>query len=235
MTSCSRRAFVGTLGSCVAHTALMSMGAPPLMRKLFAAVPKGSVIAREPWGRLEQVGPGLWAMVSTPLAGDRESGAWRTLSNGGIVAGRDGVVVIEAFATPEGARWIAEAAQELTGRLPTDVVVTHYHGDHTRGISGYGDVGEPIRASAPRRRRAGCLAIVRRYRKRRWPRVSLRRSISAIGPYGSFLAPGTRPATSRSRSMNPMSFGAATWYGTDCSPTTSMRLLRSSPKASATY
>lgn len=145
MTSCSRRAFVGTLGSCVAHTALMSLGAPRLMRKLFAAVPQGSVIASEPWGRLEEVGPGLWAMVSTPLAGSRESGAWRTLSNGGIVAGRDGVVVIEAFATPEGALWIAEAAQQLTGRPPAEVVVTHYHGDHTRGISGYGDLEAPVR------------------------------------------------------------------------------------------
>jgi len=93
----------------------------------------GRVVAREPFGRLEQVGEGLWAFVSTPLSGD-----YTTVSNGGIIAGRYGVLVVEAFQTPEGAAWIARQARELTGRWPTHVLVTHYHGDHSRGVEGYG-------------------------------------------------------------------------------------------------
>jgi glyoxylase-like metal-dependent hydrolase (beta-lactamase superfamily II) len=69
-------------------------------------------------------------MISTPLE-DR-----RTLCNGGIVAGSDGVVLIEAFGSPEGASWMAEQARNLTGRWPDHVVVTHYHGDHVSGLPG---------------------------------------------------------------------------------------------------
>lgn len=88
------------------------------------------MVSSEPWGRIERVADGIWALVSNPLA-DRT-----TLCNGGIVAGRRGVVVVEAFATEEGARWMAGEARRLTGRDPTHFVVTHYHGDHTGGLSG---------------------------------------------------------------------------------------------------
>jgi glyoxylase-like metal-dependent hydrolase (beta-lactamase superfamily II) len=76
-------------------------------------------------------------MISTPLAGPRGTDSWRTVCNGGIVAGDREVLAIEAFATPEGATWLAAAAQRLTGRPPTLAVVTHFHGDHTGGIPGY--------------------------------------------------------------------------------------------------
>jgi glyoxylase-like metal-dependent hydrolase (beta-lactamase superfamily II) len=79
-------------------------------------------------------------MVSTPLA-DR-----RTLCNGGIVAGSDGVVLVEAFGSPEGAAWMAEQARALTGRWPDHVVVTHYHGDHVSGLPGAFSVEETPRA-----------------------------------------------------------------------------------------
>jgi len=78
------------------------------------------------------VGEGLWALVSTPLGGD-----YTTVSNGGIIAGTNGVLVIEALQTPEGARWMAEKARELTGKWPTHVLVTHYHGDHSNGAEGF--------------------------------------------------------------------------------------------------
>jgi glyoxylase-like metal-dependent hydrolase (beta-lactamase superfamily II) len=88
----------------------------------------GRIIAREPWGTLEQVGEGIWAMLSTPLA-DRT-----TLCNGGLIAGRDGVLMIEAFGSEAGARWMSDQSLALTGRRPTQVLVTHYHADHTAGI-----------------------------------------------------------------------------------------------------
>jgi len=110
---------------------LMAAASPWLARELWAAQERFPVVAREPWGRLERVADGVWALVSTPLEGDRT-----TLCNGGIVAGRAGVLVVEAFQTDAGARWMAERARDLTGRSPTHVVVTHYHADHTNGIRG---------------------------------------------------------------------------------------------------
>jgi glyoxylase-like metal-dependent hydrolase (beta-lactamase superfamily II) len=77
----------------------------------------------------------VWALVSTPLAGG--ANAMRTFSNGGIVAGKSGVVIVEGFGSGDGARWMMEQARTLTGRPPTHVVVTHYHGDHSAGLLGY--------------------------------------------------------------------------------------------------
>jgi glyoxylase-like metal-dependent hydrolase (beta-lactamase superfamily II) len=148
-----RRTFVGAATSCAAHLLSISAVATARARRAFAATPQGRVVARELWGRLEEVGPGLWAMISTPLAGDRESGAWRTVSNGGIIAGRDDVLVVEATATDDGARWLAEQARELTGRRPTVGVVTHFHGDHCGGLAGYRDDAWQVGVRATRKTR----------------------------------------------------------------------------------
>jgi glyoxylase-like metal-dependent hydrolase (beta-lactamase superfamily II) len=93
----------------------------------------------EPWGRLEAVGEGAWALVSTPL--NDHPDARRTLCNGGIVAGGEGVLVVEAFGSPAGAAWMAEEAVRLTGRPPTHVALTHYHGDHVTGAVGFVESG----------------------------------------------------------------------------------------------
>ena len=90
------------------------------------------MVAREPFGSLEKVADGVWALISTPLGGDRT-----TLSNGGIIAGRNAVLAIEGFNQPIGAAWLAGKARELTGRWPTHVAVTHYHSDHSNGVAGY--------------------------------------------------------------------------------------------------
>ena len=133
----SRRDFVRRSASCAAHVGLMTAVAPLRARRLWAAQERFPVVASEPWGRIERVAEGVWALVSNPLV-DRT-----TLCNGGIVAGRSGVVVIEAFGSEAGARWMAEQATRLTGRAPTHVVVTHYHGDHTGGLRGSMVRGEP--------------------------------------------------------------------------------------------
>jgi glyoxylase-like metal-dependent hydrolase (beta-lactamase superfamily II) len=110
----------------------------PLSAKLaWAHSPLGTVVAREPFGSLEKIGDGVWALISTPLTGDST-----TVSNGGIIAGRNGVLAIEGFNRPAGAQWLAAKAKELTGKWPTHVVLTHYHGDHSNGIAGYQRDGE---------------------------------------------------------------------------------------------
>lgn len=100
---------------------------------LFASSPEDSPAPRirqeTPWGRLEEVADGIWALVSTPLEDAT------TLCNGGIVAGRDGVLLVEAYGSPEGLLWMARQARARTGRWPDRIVVTHYHGDHTAGLA----------------------------------------------------------------------------------------------------
>ncbi len=136
----SRRDFLGTAGSCAAHLALAASFAPSALRAAWTAPTFGSVVAREPWGKVERVADGVWALISAPLSGDRT-----TLSNGGIIAGRDGVLAIEGFFTSQGARWMASQARQLTGRWPTHVVLTHYHADHANGVDGYIAEGFPTR------------------------------------------------------------------------------------------
>ena len=132
MSRISRRDFVARSSSCAAHLALAAAVAPDVLRSAWAHAPLGTVVAREPFGSLEQVADGIWALISTPLGGDRT-----TVSNGGIISGRSGVIAIEGFNEPAGASWLAAKARELTGRSPTHVVVTHYHADHANGVAGY--------------------------------------------------------------------------------------------------
>lgn len=127
---CTRREFVAGAGSCAVHLGLMAAASPFFARRAWASQERFPVVASEPWGRIERVDEGIWALVSTPL----QDGT--TLCNGGIVAGRGGVVVIEAFGSDAGAAWAYEQATRLAGRRPTHVLLTHYHSDHTAGLRG---------------------------------------------------------------------------------------------------
>jgi len=121
----------------------MGATSPLWSRKLAAAQERFQVIVREPWGRIERIADGVWALVSDPMR-DR-----KTICNGGIIAGSNGVVVIEAFGSDEGAVWMSEQARLLTGRMPTHVVLTHYHSDHTGGLRGMMGQGEPELMATP--------------------------------------------------------------------------------------
>ncbi|GIL40880.1 MBL fold metallo-hydrolase [Roseiterribacter gracilis] len=122
--------------SCGAYLLAAFGTASAATRRAFAAPGDADPAAVASFARLERVADGVWAVISTPYSptGERER---TTLSNGGIVAGRDAVLVIEGFNTPEGAAWLSDQALRLTGRRPTHVAVTHYHFDHVGGLSGY--------------------------------------------------------------------------------------------------
>ena len=130
--NCDRREFLARSSSCAAHIALAAAVAPEALRAVWARSATVNVVAREPFGTLEKITDGIWALVSTPLNGDRT-----TVSNGGLVAGRNGVLAIEGFQMPAGAQWLATKAKELTGKWPTHVAITHYHADHANGVAGY--------------------------------------------------------------------------------------------------
>ncbi len=146
MTS-SRRDFLRVSGGCIAHLALASACAPLMTRRRWTA-PAHPTAATAPFARLDLIGRDTWALVSTPLGGDRT-----TFANGGIIAGRTGVIAVEGFYRPAGAEWLAQRARELTGRWPTHVVLTHYHTDHAGGLAGYANAGAlpKVRATAKTR------------------------------------------------------------------------------------
>jgi glyoxylase-like metal-dependent hydrolase (beta-lactamase superfamily II) len=125
-----RRQFLQAAGGCTAHLAFFGAVSGGSARRLFASAHPARVVQEVSWGRIEEVADGIWALISTPLQ-DRT-----TLCNGGFIAGRSGVVMVEAFGSPEGAAWMAEQCRALTGRWPDRVVLTHYHGDHTAGLPG---------------------------------------------------------------------------------------------------
>lgn len=130
----TRRRFLRQGGGCAAWIAA---GLPwP------AAAPGGQVVAEADFARVEALGDGVWAVVSTPL---RNGGRhFATTANGGIVAGSDSVAVIEGFMTDEGAAWVAERTRELTGRAPDVAILSHFHGDHCAGLAGLGPRVRPL-------------------------------------------------------------------------------------------
>jgi glyoxylase-like metal-dependent hydrolase (beta-lactamase superfamily II) len=145
-----RRRFLEHTGSCVAW--LLLAGASPAAATRAFTQRRGPVLQEEPWGRIERIAEGVWALVSTPLV--EHPDARRTLCNGGIIAGSSGVLVVEGFGSDEGAAWVAQQAEQLTGRPPTHVLVTHYHGDHCNGLHGFGTGASAPKTMATERTRA---------------------------------------------------------------------------------
>jgi glyoxylase-like metal-dependent hydrolase (beta-lactamase superfamily II) len=129
----TRRQFLRQSASCAAHVALAASALPRALRAEWTRPLAGPVVAQEKFGRLERIAEGVWALVSTPLGGDMT-----TVANGGLIAGRSGVLAVEGFMQPGGAQWLADQALALTGRRPTHVALTHYHADHVNGVAGYG-------------------------------------------------------------------------------------------------
>lgn len=124
-----RREFLTWAGVCASQLVVLNTFGPRV------ALAKGArkIVAEEPWARIEELDEGIWAVVSTPLA----ARDFTTICNGGIIAGDDRAVVVESFGSPAGAEWVADQTEKLTGHRPTDVVITHFHGDHANGVEGF--------------------------------------------------------------------------------------------------
>ena len=175
MAPISRRDFLGQSGTCAAHLALASAAMPHALRNAWANRPLGRVVAREPFGNLEKVADGVWALISTPLGGNNT-----TVSNGGIIAGKSGVLAIEGFNQPQGAQWLAGQSRELTGRWPTHIALTHFHSDHANGLMGYlSDTEHPIVRATARTRDL----VIERNKPAEAMRIAITRAV-AISPTG---------------------------------------------------
>ncbi|AFY70772.1 beta-lactamase domain protein [Thalassoporum mexicanum PCC 7367] len=91
---------------------------------------------------LAEVGSGVYALVAdTDFPPASEDVA---ISNGGIVIGNEGVLVIDPFQSKDLGNLILDVAASLTEQPVLYVLNTHYHFDHTGGNPAAGDRGIPI-------------------------------------------------------------------------------------------
>jgi len=123
---------------------------------------------------MERIADGVYALVSNPLGGDRT-----TISNGGLIAGRNAVLAIEGFNSPQGAEWLANRSRQLIGRWPTHVALTHYHADHANGVAGYLIANEHPELRATERTRD---LVVQRNKPEDPTRVAALEHVSFIAP-----------------------------------------------------
>ena len=74
---------------------------------------------------LKQLATGVYAAIATEHGG--------AYSNAGIVDLGDQTLIFDAFETPQAATDLRLAAEHLTGRPPTCVIISHSHADHWCG------------------------------------------------------------------------------------------------------
>jgi glyoxylase-like metal-dependent hydrolase (beta-lactamase superfamily II) len=96
---------------------------------------------------VRKVGEGLYATISDTSKG------FTTICNGGFLAGKDGVLLIEGFGSPAGASFQMDALRTVT-KVPVKAALdTHHHFDHSMGNAFYGAQGVPLWAHASVARR----------------------------------------------------------------------------------
>jgi cyclase len=91
---------------------------------------------------VSEIGAGVYATIA-----DNSKGL-QCGSNGGVIAGKDAVLIVEGHFQPEGAAFEIEVARTVAKAPVRAAVVTHYHFDHSFGVSRYKDQGIPVMAHA---------------------------------------------------------------------------------------
>jgi len=109
------------------------------------AAPLGVAVARaQPsttdrgFARIERFADGVYTTIADPAKGPQ------CLSNGGVLAGRDAMLLLEGHFQPAGAALEIEFARELSRRPIRAAVNTHFHLDHTFGNVAYAREDIPI-------------------------------------------------------------------------------------------
>jgi glyoxylase-like metal-dependent hydrolase (beta-lactamase superfamily II) len=85
-----------------------------------------------------EIGPGLYAFTAE---GD---------PNTGIVIGDDGVLIVDAQATPAMAQAVIDRVRSVTDKPITHVLLSHYHAVRVLGASAYGDAKMILASDATR-------------------------------------------------------------------------------------
>jgi glyoxylase-like metal-dependent hydrolase (beta-lactamase superfamily II) len=90
------------------------------------------------FARVERIAESVYATLADGRKGPQ------ALCNGGIIAGRKGVLLVEGHFQPAGAAFEVEAARALSRAPIRGAVNTHYHFDHTFGNAAYAEQKIPI-------------------------------------------------------------------------------------------
>jgi glyoxylase-like metal-dependent hydrolase (beta-lactamase superfamily II) len=104
------------------------VAATPVVDKGFASVRK--------------IGNGLYATISDTSKG------LQTMCNGGILAGKDGALLVEGFVSAAGSTFQLETLRSITQVPVKGALDTHYHFDHSMGNAVYGANGIALWAHA---------------------------------------------------------------------------------------
>lgn len=100
-----------------------------------------------------QVSEHCWVVIGrTEMAGAANQGF---MSNAGFVLTRDGVIVIDALATPGLSSRLIEEIRSKTDAPILRVILTHYHADHSYGVIAFQRLGIPVEAWQTARATAG--------------------------------------------------------------------------------
>src|SRR5215510_14400307 len=90
------------------------------------------------FGRVTQIAEGVYATLADPAKGTQ------CASNGGIIVGRDAVLIVEGHMEPAGAALEVEAARMVSKAPIRGAIDTHFHLDHTFGNAAYAEQKIPI-------------------------------------------------------------------------------------------
>jgi len=92
------------------------------------------------FAQVSRIAEGVYVTIADPAKGEQ------CLSNGGVIHGRDAVLIVEGHFQPAGAALEIEVARSVSKAPVRAAVDTHYHLDHTFGNSAYAAQGIPIMA-----------------------------------------------------------------------------------------
>src|SRR6476659_7429125 len=120
----NRREFF--LVGLASRLAAQQRSAAPLLDRGFATV--------------SEMAQGVHATIADSVKGPQ------CASNGGVIAGRDAVLIVEGHMQPAGAAFEIEAARMVSKAPIRGAVDTHFHLDHSFGNLGYAEQRIPILA-----------------------------------------------------------------------------------------
>ena len=139
-----------------------------------------------------EIVPGVYATIADNTKGPQ------CMSNGGVIAGKNSVLIVEGHFQPAGAALELEIAKAISGAPIRAAIDTHYHLDHTFGNGGYADAKVPILA----------LDRVAELMKERYSSAMEVDRAALLSPYERKLAAAT---DDRSKERRQQDLGAKTW------------------------
>jgi len=73
--------------------------APLAVRRAYGQEVSGGLVGKRPFGRIEKIADGVWALVSTPFTAGGKAGDLSTHSNGGLIVGKEKILAIDSYRT----------------------------------------------------------------------------------------------------------------------------------------